>query len=42
MATQPDPETVRHRETWHDFAKFLFASTVGVAVLLLLMAAFLI
>ena len=42
MADEMDPETRRHAETWRDFSKLLLWSVIGMAVVLLLMRAFLV
>ena len=42
MAEQMDKETQRHLQTWKDFSKLMLWSIIGIAVLLLLMRAFLV
>jgi hypothetical protein len=42
MADEMDPETRRHMETWKDFGKLMLWSIIGIAVLLILMRAFLV
>jgi hypothetical protein len=39
MATELDPQTEAHLKGWHSFARLLGFSVVGLAILLLLIAA---